>query len=295
MNTVAQPESTFNAFPKSPPVNNCLQVHSRQGGMNMKKCIPILRFLAIGLTAMMPDGLEAETVEVLMTSSLRFEPADVTINVGDSIRWRNAGLEADRVTSGDNCQLDGLWNVCVTPSQTYERVFKEVGVFTYFSSFHCRSGMVGTITVTEAATMLLPESQLLFTPAPSADPVLNADPALANPIGLGSVAAGGDTLDVAIGTVGFSGPAEVYFALFSPQVLGNDIFLFTGGAFVALSNAGLVPWIASTTGPLDQDLFGVIPLSALPSGAYTLFFAVAPAGSSLATFFYLWSAVFAVP
>jgi plastocyanin len=271
---------------------------SRKGGSDMKIYIPILLFLAIGLPTMAPQGLEAKTVEVLMTSSLLFDPADVTINIGDSIRWRNAALGNETTTSGENCRWDGLlWNVCVTPGQTYERVFKEAGVFPYFSNTpsHCEFGMVGTITVNEIATMALPQSQVVFTPAPSSAPVLNTDPALANPIGLGSVAAGGDTLDIRIGTTGFSGSAEVYFAVSSPQVLGNEIFLYSGGMFVAFSSAGIVPWIASTTEPLDQDLFGAIPVSSLPSGDYTLFFAVAPAGTSLATFFYLWSAVFTIP
>ena len=142
--------------------------------------------------------------------------------------------------------------------------------------------------------MPLPESQQVFAPTAASAPVLNADPASANPIGLGSVAEGGDTLDIRIGTTGFSGPGDVYFAVYSPQALGEEIFLYTGGTFVALSQAGLVPWIASTNGPLDQNLFGAIPLSLLPSGAYTLYFALAPAGSQLATF-YLWSTAFTVP
>jgi plastocyanin len=264
----------------------------------MKTYILLLLFLAMGLLTMAPQGLEAATVEVQMTSGLRFVPADVTINAGDTIRWSNAGGGTHTTTSGTNCTPDGLWNANVNSVQTFERVFTDAGDFPYFCAvaFHCQSGMVGTITVNAAATMALPQSHLVFTPAPSSDPVLNADPALANPIGLGSIAACGDTLDIGIGTVGFSGPVEVYFAVFSPQALGtNDILLFTGTTFVAFSQAGIVPWIASTTGPLDQNLFGAIPLSALPSGDYSLFFAVAPAGSSLATFFYLWPAVFTVP
>jgi len=246
---------------------------------------------------MAPFGLEAATVEVQMTSGLRFVPADVTINVGDTIQWSNSSGITHTTTSGTNCTADGLWNQTVSSGQTFERAFTEAGVFPYFCAvaFHCQSGMVGTITVNAAATMALPESQLVFSPAPSSSPFLNADPASANPMGLGSVAMGGDMLDIQIGTVGFSGPADVYFAIFSPQALGtNEILLFTGTTFVALSQAGLVPWMANTTGPLDQDLFGAIPVSALPSGVYTLFFAMTPAGSPLATF-YLWSAAFTVP
>jgi plastocyanin len=262
----------------------------------MKTFTPILLFLAIGLSTMAPQGLEAATVVVQMTSNLRFVPADVTINVGDTIRWNNNSGITHTTTSGTNCTADGLWSANVNSGQIFERVFTEAGVFPYFCAVpsHCQLGMVGTITVNAAATMALPQSQLVFSPAPSSTPVLNADPALANPIGLGSVASGGNTLDISIGTVGFSGSADVYFAVFSPQVLGNDIFLYTGTTFVTFSQEGLVPWIANTTGPLDQNLFGAIPLSALPSGDYTLFFAVAPAGSQLATF-YIWSAVFTVP
>jgi hypothetical protein len=150
------------------------------------------------------------------------------------------------------------------------------------------------IPVWNSQAMPLPESQSIFAPAPSSIPVLNVDPALANPMGIGAVAEGGDLLEIRIGTIGFSGPADVYFAIFAPQVLGSDILLYTGTAFVALSKAGLVPWIVGTAGPLDQGLFGTILISFLPSGAYTLFFAVAPAGSPLSTF-YLWSTTFTVP
>jgi plastocyanin len=264
----------------------------------MKTYILILLFLVIGLLTMAPQGLEAATVEVQMTSGFQFVPADVTINVGDTIRWSNTAGFTHTTTSGTNCTPDGLWNATVPSGQTFERVFTQAGVFPYFCSvvYHCSLyGMVGTITVNAAATMALPQTQMVFSPAPSSAPFLNADPASANPMGLGSVAMGGNTLDIRIGTVGFSGPADVYFAVFSPHALGtNEILLFTGTTFVALSQAGLVPWMANINGPLDQDLFGAIPVSALPSGDYTLFFAVAPAGSPLAAF-YLWSAVFTVP
>jgi plastocyanin len=271
----------------------------------MKIYIPIFIFLGFGALAMAPQGLEAKTVEVEMTSDLRFVPAAVAIQPGDTIRWRNTSGMTHTTTDGYNCTTYGywddfpsLWDETVLPGQTFELVFTEAKVYYFYFSaeaLDCESGMVGTITVEAASAMPLPESQLEFTLFRSSVPILSADPGWANPIGLGSISVGGDTLDIAIGTVGFSGPADVYFAVFSPQALGtNEILLFTGTTFVALSQAEPVPWIANTNGPLDQHLLGAISVSALPSGEYTLFFAMGPADSSLATY-YLWSASFIVP
>jgi plastocyanin len=271
----------------------------------MKIYIPIFIFLGFGALAMVPQELDAKTVEVEMTSDLRFVPANVSINVGDTIRWKNTAGMTHTTTNGYNCTAYGpfLWDYDVSPwdetvpsGQTFERVFLETGEFGYFCAVasHCQSGMVGTINVAASSAMPLPESQVGFSPLPASVPVLDSAPAYANPIGLGSVADGADTLEVKIKTIGFSGPADVYFAIFSPQALGDDIFLYTGGTLVALSEAGLVPWVANTNGPLNQDFFGAVPLSDLPSGTYSLYFAVAPANSSLATF-YLWSVAFTVP
>ncbi len=220
-----------------------------------------------------------------------------SFGAGDSDSWV---LKLDGTGNINECSAIGTSNVI--PTGTNATVFAptpevaSTSVASQDSSATVNSTSALNIQVCYAESTLipLPAGQETFIYPGSVLPVRSSNPAQAQPIGIGTVAAGGDTLDIRIGTMGFSGTADVYFAVYSPLVLGGDILLYTGTAFVALSQAGLAPWMASTTGPVDQDLFGAIPISLLPSGVYTLFFAVAPAGSPLAAF-YLWSAAFTVP
>ncbi len=243
------------------------------------------------------DGTQAGTVMVKDINPLGDSSPYGLSNVNESLYFSaNDGVHGEELWKSDGTQAG---TVMVKDIPTWAGIGSHPGGLIdvngtiYFSAIDSHGRELWK-NDDSAATMPLPESQRAFASAPVPAPVLNADPALANPIGIGSVATGGDTLDIRIGTIGFSGPADVYFAVLAPHALGSDILLYTGGTFVALSQAGLEPWIASTSGPLDQGLFGAIPISMLPSDNYTLFFALAPAGSPLATF-YLWSTAFTVP
>jgi hypothetical protein len=228
--------------------------------------------------------------------------AETITNPGVTVAWSatdNYGMNQMRYTTFNEGLTYSVW----PPWEPYQPTTKAIsfnaipGQKKVIVEFMDKAGNISQVQSSVellGSDMPLPESQLVYTTAPFSAPFLNPNPALARPIGIGDVASGGGTLDVTIGTVEFSGPADVYFGVFSLQTLGNDIFLYNGETFVALSQAGLVPWIAGTTGPLDQDLFGAIPVSLLPSGTYTLYFAVGPAGSSLATY-YIWSTAFTLP
>lgn len=86
-----------------------------------------------------PSG---DVVEVSIESFL-FGPADLTVSVGDTIRWTNneAGIPHD--TTAD----DGLWeSATLRPGDQFEFTFTEAGTYTYFCSIH--PNMRATITVT---------------------------------------------------------------------------------------------------------------------------------------------------
>ncbi|SPQ01121.1 hypothetical protein NBG4_430016 [Candidatus Sulfobium mesophilum] len=57
-------------------------------------------------------------------------------------------------------------------------------------------------------------------------------------------------------------------------------------------HAGVQPWRANTTDPIDESLFGAVPMTSLPDGTYSFYMLVTPAGS-LNTY-YLWSTFFSV-
>jgi plastocyanin len=100
----------------------------------------------------------AQTVVIQMFNNF-FSPANVTINVGDTVTWRAS-------TSGhDTKSVDNLW---ASPNPmpvntTFSHTFNTAGSFGYFCTPHRAVGMVGTITVQGAANQ--PPTVSLTAPA----------------------------------------------------------------------------------------------------------------------------------
>ena len=130
-----------------------------------------------------------------------------------------------------------------------------------------------------ATPQVFPSSQAIL-------PVINPVPAQAKPIGIGTVAAGGNTLTLRIGLGQFSAPVDIYFAIAAPAIDPGNIYLLTPSGLQTLALAGLVPWKADTPGGAYASLTGDISLSSLPPGTYTFYLAVTPAGSLGA--YYIW-------
>lgn len=155
-------------------------------------------------------------------------------------------------------------------------------------------------------TLLLPIGQNSYFYPPVTDPVKSINPAMAKPVGVGSVATGGYLFGLHIAFEQFSGPVDIYgaYSLSSdPQIIFN---LKPDLSFQAFSTqeiiqalsigqppAGAVPWKGSVTGPIDEFPLGNIPLSSIPSGTYNLYLLVTPVGSLNA--YYLWNTYFVVP
>ncbi|MGE5300514.1 MAG: DUF3443 domain-containing protein [Acidobacteriota bacterium] len=127
---------------------------------------------------------------------------------------------------------------------------------------------------------------------PIASPVISAEPLQAMPIGLGSVASGGDTMSIQVGIATFSGPVDIYFGFLAPSMDPQNIYLLTSNdTLMPLSvsdplRVKPVPWIINASGGANE-LFGNIPVSSLPAGRYTFFLLVTPAGSLGS--YYLWT------
>lgn len=111
-------------------------------------------------TVMVSEGGEAEvsfaletdggssTVEVHMTSSLTFSPAEVTIEPGTTVRWVNDANIFHTITPDGHTE----WSRATVNSsgQTFSVTFNNEGVFPYYCEPHQSQGMTGTVTVQAA-------------------------------------------------------------------------------------------------------------------------------------------------
>lgn len=100
---------------------------------------------AIALT-----GSAAADVHVVGAYELTFEPASITVSVGDTVRWEYVSGAPHTVTSGTECTWDGYLHASVS---IVDPVFEWVvpadapGELPYFCAPHCINGMVGEIHV----------------------------------------------------------------------------------------------------------------------------------------------------
>ncbi|MBX3230108.1 MAG: hypothetical protein KIT84_25255 [Labilithrix sp.] len=94
---------------------------------------------------------EADVVNVSIggANGFVFEPAQVRIKVGQTIRWTWMGGGEHNVVSGDNCTQDDKFPRSGAPQGggTYERKFDVAGTFPYFCEPHCSMGMKGEVIV----------------------------------------------------------------------------------------------------------------------------------------------------
>ena len=136
--------------------------------------------------------------------------------------------------------------------------------------------------------LTFPAGQQSFAYGAIASPIMNADPSLAKPIGLGPAAEWGSTLDLKIALAPLPAPADIYIAIFSASLHPTDIYLLTPeNGLVTYSTAGLVPWKQNFTGQIHESVFENIPISVLPEGRYHFYLGVFPA--TLGGEYYIWS------
>jgi plastocyanin len=99
---------------------------------------------------------QTHTVMVGEGGALVFTPANLTIHVGDTVRWV-WGSPGHSVVSGTNGNADNRFcspsdTGCDNPplsnmGATYEHTFAQAETFSYFCSVHFSLGMTGTISV----------------------------------------------------------------------------------------------------------------------------------------------------
>jgi plastocyanin len=105
-------------------------------------------------TSVAPAMAETFTVKMGADSGLlQFEPANLTIKAGDTVKWvnnklspHNVVLDSTKVEAGQATKLSHK-NLLFSPGESYESTFTEPGVYSYYCEPHRGAGMVGTITV----------------------------------------------------------------------------------------------------------------------------------------------------
>jgi hypothetical protein len=163
---------------------------------------------------------------------------------------------------------------------------------------HVSTSAVATGDTPAARLLPVPADgeKLKFVYAPTEYPSYSTDPAKAMPIGVGAVAAGGDTIDLEASFGQFDGPVDVYLTLYMPSGQGANQ-TFTAYNFDASSNtfelatgqAG--PWKSGVI-DLDENIWDSVPVSEFAPGTYMVTLGVTPAGRN--DCFYNWTTYFTI-
>lgn len=116
-----------------------------------------------GGTAAVPNSCPAGTQVVIASGRVgpygappSFNPASLTVHVGDTVCWYFAD-GGHQVVSGTSCTADSRFCSpndmnCSTVATSlgganYTHKFTAAGTYPYFCSVHCAMGMIGTVTV----------------------------------------------------------------------------------------------------------------------------------------------------
>ena len=81
------------------------------------------------------------TVQVSVKDD-RFDPRDITVNVGDVVEWKRVGNHTHTVTADDGSFDSGD----LAPNQVFTQTFSKAGTVPYHCEIHS-PGMAGTVSV----------------------------------------------------------------------------------------------------------------------------------------------------
>jgi plastocyanin len=125
-------------------------------------------FLAVLLTFGFPALAPGATHEVQVGPGLSFNPKNLNIQVGDTVRWTNAGGFHNVVASGpggfrcaNGCDDTGGNGNPSAASWSFQRTFTQAGAIHYSCEVHSGSGMTGDITVAAGPAPCVPGATTL--------------------------------------------------------------------------------------------------------------------------------------
>ncbi len=137
----------------------------------------------------------------------------------------------------------------------------------------------------------VPQSRETFLYSASASPFEAKSPSEAKPVGIGSLAEGGDTFSLQVTIGPFARPVDMYLTLLSPDEKSAPVLTLAPDNTFKPFLIGSRPWRGKVTSA-DEAVMN-IPASSLASGPYVLMFAVMPA--DVQDRYYLWTVPFLVP
>jgi len=100
-------------------------------------------FLVMSVILVMIPSASAEDYDVSITDDMKFNPEDLTINVGDAITWTNNDGMGHTATSTDGPASFDSGNIAA--GATWSFTFTEAGTYNYKCDYH--SSMAASITV----------------------------------------------------------------------------------------------------------------------------------------------------
>jgi uncharacterized protein (TIGR03118 family) len=220
------------------------------GGTNMRPHLStLLSIFSLAVLFWPLNGLAATTKVSIV--DFGFQPANITIKVGDTVTWTNTGSFAHTSTSGTTTggapHPDGLWDSgLLSTGRTFSHTFTKAGVFPYYCTPHFTS-MVGTVTVQAAANV--PPTVSITSPANGVT--------LVSPATVTIQATAGDT-DGTVVKVEFFDGANSLGSVTAPPY-SKEVTLYPGThplTAVATDNAG-----ATTTSPAVTTTVNTTPLT----------------------------------
>jgi plastocyanin len=126
----------------------------------MKLITKVSRSLSLALCAialvvssflLVVSPASADTVTVKMGADngmLAFQPANVTIKAGDTVKWVNNKLPPHNIVFEDKALASKSHDqMMFSPGEAYELSFDTPGTYSYYCAPHRGAGMVGKITV----------------------------------------------------------------------------------------------------------------------------------------------------
>lgn len=130
--------------------------------------------LALLLSALLAAPLAAQTTHTVMLVGATFNPASLTIDVGDTVVWESAAgnpIHNVNGTTGDAYpgNPEGFGNAVASAPWTYSFTFNIAGDYGYRCDPHFSMGMVGSITVSTPSSVEddLPAGTALSGPSPN--------------------------------------------------------------------------------------------------------------------------------
>jgi plastocyanin len=113
--------------------------------------------LTFTATAIVTGPGSGATVQVISSSSTginRFSPADITVNLGETVTWTWADELVNHNVVPDDGATPATSGTLTTGPHTYQYTFNELGTFHYYCQAHGGSGgvgMSGSVTVVAVA------------------------------------------------------------------------------------------------------------------------------------------------